>query len=43
MFNAYNLGQLKNSDISGALYTLRIQYKYTQSQCEDGAKDVRVL
>ena len=34
-------GQLKNHDISGALYTLRIQY--TQTQCEDGARDVRVL
>ena len=38
---AYNGGQLKNPDISGALYTLRIQYSYTQTQCEDGARDVR--
>ena len=38
-----NGSQLKNSDISGALYTLRIQYLYTQTQCEDGARDVRVL
>ena len=35
--------QLKNLDISGALYTLRIQYSYTQTQCDDGARDVRVL
>ena len=32
-----------NPDISGALYTLRIQYWYTQTQFEDGARDVRVL
>ena len=38
-----NGSQLKNPDISGALYTLRIQYSYTQTQCEDGARDVRVL
>ena len=34
---------LKNPNISGALYTLRIQYLYTQTQCEGGARDVRVL
>ena len=34
---ACNGSQLKNPDISGALYTLRIQYWYTQAQCEDGA------
>ena len=28
--------QLKNPDISGALNTLRIQYSYTQTQCEFG-------
>ena len=38
-----NRGQLKNSDISSALYTLRIHYQYTQTQCEDGTRDVRVL
>ena len=38
-----NGSQLKNPDISGAPYTLRIQYSYTQTQCEDGARDVRVL
>ena len=36
-----NGSQLKNPDISGALYTLRIQCSYTQTQCEDGARDVR--
>ena len=25
--------------ISGALFTLRIQYEYTQTQCDDGARD----
>ena len=24
--------------ISGALFTLRIQYEYTQTQCEEGAR-----
>jgi len=38
-----NESQLKNPDISSALYTLRIQYSYTQTQCEDGARDVRVF
>jgi len=38
-----NGSELKNPDISGALYTLRIQYPYNQTQCEDGASDVRVL
>merc|ERR1712131_363048 len=28
----YNWSRLKNPDISGALYTLRIQYSYTQTQ-----------
>ena len=42
--NLKNYGsQLKNPDISGALYTLRIQYLYTQTHCKDGARDVRVL
>ena len=27
-------------DISGALYIFRIQYEFTQSQCEGGARDV---
>ena len=38
-----NGSQLKNPDISGALYTLRILYSYTQTHCEDGARNVRVL
>ena len=35
-----NRGKLK---ISGALYTLRIQYQNTQTECENCARDVRVL
>ena len=42
-FFKINGSQLKNPDIFGALKTLKIQYKYTQTQCEDGARDVRVL
>ena len=38
-----NGSQLNNPNISGALYTLRFQYSYTQSQCEDGVRDVRIL
>ena len=38
-----NESVLKNPEISGALYTLGIQYLYTQIQCEDGARDFRVL
>ena len=26
-------------DLSGDLYTLRIEYGYTQNQCDDGARD----
>ena len=29
--------------MSGALHTLRIQFSYSQTQCEVGARDVRVL
>ena len=36
-------GQLKNPAISGALFTLRLRYKYTQTQCEEGARDFRIL
>ena len=43
VFQNSNRDQLKNPDIFGALYTSRIQYKYTQTQCADGARDVRVL
>ena len=39
----YNGSVLKNPEICGALYTLRIQYSYIQIQCEDGARDFRVL
>ena len=38
-----NGSQFKNPDISGAPYTFRIKYWYTQTQCENGARDVRVL
>ena len=35
------MGHIQNIDaISGALFTLRIQYEYTQTQCNEGAKDV---
>ena len=27
-------------DISGALFTIKIQNEYTQTQCDEGAKDV---
>ena len=39
----YNRGQLKNPDTSDALDTLRIQYSYTQTQSEGGARAVRIL
>ena len=42
-YMSHNGSQLKNPGISGALYTLRIQYSYTQTQWEGGARDVRVL
>ena len=38
----FNESQLMNPDIFGALYTFRIHYKCTQTQFEDGARDVRV-
>ena len=31
---------LINADIPGAPFTLRIQYEYTQTQCEEGARQV---
>ena len=40
---SHNGSRLMNPDISWALYTLRIQYSYSRTQCEDGARDVRVL
>ena len=37
LFRYYN-PHIPNIDaISGALFTLRIQYDYTQTQCDDGA------
>ena len=37
---AYYMGHIPNIDgISGDLFTLRIQYEYTQTQCDEGAKD----
>jgi len=42
-FSLYNRGKLKNPYIFGALFTLKIPFKYTQTQCEDGARAVRVL
>ena len=32
-----------NADISGALFTLRIQYEYTQTQCKEGARYVNIV
>ena len=37
-----NGSQLMNPDISGALYTLRIQHLDTQTQREIGARESRV-
>ena len=42
-YATHNMSQLKNPDTFGAPYTFRIQYWYTQTQCEDGARDFRVL
>ena len=39
----YNLSTPNNVDVFGALYTLRIQYKYTQTQCEQSAKWVDIV
>ena len=33
---------LMNIDITGALFLLRIQYEYTQTQYDEGASDVNV-
>ena len=32
----------KEIDFTGALFTLRIQYEYTQTQCKEGASDVNI-
>ena len=29
-----------NIDITGALFILRIQYEFTQTQCQEGASDI---
>ena len=39
----YKVTLLINADISGALFTLRIQYEYTQIQCKEGARYVTVV
>ena len=34
------MGHIPNIDaFSGALFTLRIQYEYAQTQCDEGARD----
>ena len=39
MFENYN-PHIPNIDaISGALFTLKIQYEYTQTRCDKGARD----
>ena len=38
-----NGGQLKNPDISGAIFTLSSSIRILNSQCVEGARDVRVL
>ena len=35
--------QLKNPDISGAIFTLSLSIRILNSQCVEGARDVRVL
>ena len=42
-FTTYNQFNPNNVDISGALFILRIQYKFTQTQYEEGARDVNVI
>ena len=37
---AYNHCNPNNVDISGAHFTLRIKYEYSQPQLEEGARDV---
>ena len=38
-----NGSQLKKSDISGAIFTLNLSILMLNSQCAEGARDVRVL
>ena len=35
--------QLKNPDISGAIFTLSLSIRILNSQCIEGARDVRIL
>ena len=39
----YNRRSRNIFHISGALFTLKIQYKYAQTQCEEGARDVNKM
>ena len=39
----YNESQLKNPDISGAIFTLSLSILILNSQCVEGARDVKVL
>ena len=41
--NEDNGSQLKNLDISGAIFTLSFSIRILNSQCVKGARDVRVL
>ena len=38
-----NGSQLKNPDISGAIFTLSLSIRILNSQCVEGARDVRIL
>ena len=38
-----NGSQLKNHDISGAIFTLSLSIRILNSQCVEGGRDVRVL
>ena len=40
---SYNGSQLKNPEISGAIFTLSLSIQILNSQCVDGARDVTVL
>ena len=35
-----NFRDSNSADISGALFIFKIQYEFTQTQCEEGARDV---
>ena len=39
----YNEGQLKNPDISGAIFSLNLSILILNAQCVEGARDVMVL